>query len=1177
MNPPELLDLFNDTEQYQLLQKNIGHSSIHAGNMPDSSKAVLISRIQKDRNQPLLVLCPTADVARNLCQSLHSYLSELNNRAFHFPESEILSFERLSIESGTAHERLIALGSLYSMKRYPPIIVTSVMGLLQKTIGPEIFAQHAHSLHEGDKISYDSLLRNWTDLGYAVESNVERLGTTAKRGGIIDIFSTAHDTPLRIDLWGDVIDRICSFDPLTQRSIQVTDSLTIYPAKEILPQLLNPELVTQSLNSLDFSKMDLVEKNRIHDEIANLISGLQAENTAMYSGFFLRHTLLDHLPKNTMIITNEFSEIEEQAIQLEDRETHIRQQKEARAEIPINFPSILKRWREIRNQLIDSPSYISLSRYTLPSNGFNNVNMPFAPAPSYHGAIDQMIGDIKARNMGKIIFSTLHAQRLKEILTEQEIGVSETESFSSENSNVTPLTTVLPVSAGFIVKDTENSKTMLTILTDSELFGSKKQFIPKPRRHVSKFRATSIEELIHGELVVHADHGIGKFIGTIIKSEDNPKEYLVLEYAENDRLYIPMEQLSRITPYSGGSDTPPSPTRLGTQEWARSIARARESTKKLAFDLLNLYAQRDSVKGFSHEPDSIWQSEMEDSFPFIETPDQESAINEVKYDMQQPRPMDRLICGDVGYGKTEVALRAVFKSVLSQKQAAILVPTTVLAAQHFQTISERLAPFPVNIELLSRFKTTKEQKGILQRLNEGKIDIIVGTHRLVQPDVSFKNLGIVVIDEEHRFGVNDKERLKSLREEVDVLSLSATPIPRTLNMALAGIRDISTIQTPPEERLPVRTFLAEKSTELIKEAIQREIDRNGQVFYLHNRVQSINAVAAEIQQLLPDIKVVVAHGQMPETKLSQVMEDFSEGDADVLVCTTIIESGLDIPNANTLIIENADRLGLAQLYQLRGRIGRRSERSYAYLLVEHGKTLTSNAQKRLETILAANELGAGFKIAMKDLEIRGAGNLLGADQSGYVHAIGFEMYTKLLAEAVAALKAQINTESPITPTKLESLVDLELISAIPSSYIEDMSTRMRIYQKFANIRALEDLTDLKQEIMERFGKEFPDELHNLFFITRIKFLADIANVQAVQQHGSNIQIRMHEEIGGARHALASHLGENIDVGNQFVTLSTTAQYAPWGKKLIETLENLRSFQDWAKSLDDNHAVISSQM
>jgi transcription-repair coupling factor (superfamily II helicase) len=550
---------------------------------------------------------------------------------------------------------------------------------------------------------------------------------------------------------------------------------------------------------------------------------------------------------------------------------------------------------------------------------------------------------------------------------------------------------------------------------------------------------------------------------------------------------------------------------------------------------------------------------MEDAFPYVETPDQEAAIRDVKSDLELARPMDRLVCGDVGYGKTEVALRAAFKTVMSGKQVAVLVPTTVLAQQHYATFAERLEPYPITIEVLSRFKTDREQDQIVERLKSGDVDIVIGTHRLVQKDVGFKDLGLVVVDEEHRFGVAHKERLKELRQEVDVLTMTATPIPRTLHMALAGIRDISTIETPPEERLPIKTYLAESSDDLIREAILRELDREGQVFFVHNRVKDIELTADRIRSLVPEARVLVGHGQMPEDLLADVMVDFAAGDADVLVCTTIIESGLDIPGANTLIVDRAGNFGLAQLYQLRGRIGRRSQRAYAYLLVERGRRLTEAAQRRLQTIVAATELGAGFRIAMKDLEIRGAGNILGAEQSGHIHAVGFDLYTRLLAEAVADLRAATGSTPPPEDRGPDPIIDLGLPASIPEDLVPHMPTRMAMYQRLAKAGTLAELDELPREFEERFGHQLPDPIHHLLYGVRVRLMARTARVEAVTRKGDRVTLKLVDQVGGARVPLERALGHRVSVGNQQVHLPTQGGDIPWGQALLEVLGQLHEF------------------
>jgi transcription-repair coupling factor (superfamily II helicase) len=566
------------------------------------------------------------------------------------------------------------------------------------------------------------------------------------------------------------------------------------------------------------------------------------------------------------------------------------------------------------------------------------------------------------------------------------------------------------------------------------------------------------------------------------------------------------------------------------------------------------------AQGYAHAFDTPWQQEMEDAFPFIETPDQEIAINDVKEDLENIKPMDRLVCGDVGYGKTEVALRAAFKAVMSGKQVALLVPTTVLAQQHFITLGERLEPYPITVEMLSRFRTPKEAEAIIARLASGDVDIVVGTHRLVQKDVSFKDLGLVIIDEEHRFGVGHKERMKEMRQEVDVLTLTATPIPRTLHMALAGIRDISTIETPPEERLPIKTYLAEMSDDLIREAILRELDREGQVYYLHNRVQDIDLTADRIRALVPEARVIVGHGQMHEDVLSRVMEQFSDGEADVLVCTTIIESGLDIPAANTMIVERAGNFGLAQLYQLRGRIGRSSQRAYAYLLVEPGRRLTDQAQRRLQTIVAATELGAGFRIAMKDLEIRGAGNILGAEQSGHIHAVGFELYTRLLAQAVSELRAATGDGPVLEADPGNPVVDLGLPASIPEDLVPHMPTRMAMYQRLAKAETLEELDELPREFEERFGHQLPDAVHHLIYAARVKISAREARVESVTRRTDRITLKLIDQVGGARIPLERALGHKASVGNQQIHMPATGGDIPWGQAILEVLALLADFQ-----------------
>ncbi|MFC1926400.1 transcription-repair coupling factor, partial [Chloroflexota bacterium] len=628
------------------------------------------------------------------------------------------------------------------------------------------------------------------------------------------------------------------------------------------------------------------------------------------------------------------------------------------------------------------------------------------------------------------------------------------------------------------------------------------------------------------------------------------REYLILEYAATDRLYVPSEQVDRVSRYIGPGGYMPSLTRLGTQEWNRAKRRAREAAGELAQELKALYSEREVVAGHPFSPDTVWQQELEASFPYVETPDQLQAVQHVKQDMERPKPMDRLICGDVGYGKTEVALRATFKAIMDGMQVAVLVPTTVLAQQHFTTFGERLGAFPVKVELLSRFRSPREQQAVLEGLANGSVDVCIGTHRLLQKDIVFKNLGLVIIDEEQRFGVAHKERLKRLRKEVDVLTLSATPIPRTLYMSLVGVRDMSLMETPPEERLSIKTYIAPHDERLIREAILRELDRNGQVFFVHNRVQRIGWVARNIERLVPEARVAVAHGQMPEETLESVMLDFAEGRVDVLVCTTIIESGLDLPNVNTLIVDDADRFGLTQLYQLRGRVGRGATRAYAYFIYNQGKRLTEVAQKRLETIFEATELGAGYRIAMKDLEIRGAGNILGSQQSGQMGAVGFDLYCELLSEAVEKIKVEEEPgfQAPVSGTT----VDLPLDAYIPEEYVADLDARLALYLRLARVNSPEEIDEVKSELEDRYGT-LPLPFQNLLYIIVVKLLALRSGIQSISSEAGGIVLKLGPEVKIDRVQMERSFGRSLKIGTTRLRLDMKKDWQGLLEELVCSL------------------------
>ena len=761
------------------------------------------------------------------------------------------------------------------------------------------------------------------------------------------------------------------------------------------------------------------------------------------------------------------------------------------------------------------------------------------------------------RNGRIVVLASRHARRLAQILADAEIG-----SVLADDANPSLQPGRVVIAPGSLEQGWRLTlpKAEVLLLTDLEIFGTAKERRSRTKRPVKK--ALFLSQLEPGTFVVHEDHGVARFAGTTsMDSNGESREYLVLEYAESDKLYLPTDHLDRIFPYVGTSDLPPTLTRLSSSEWARAKERVKASTRELAKELLDLYADRRVARGHAFSADVVWQREMEDAFPYEETPDQARVIDEVKADMEDGRPMDRLVCGDVGYGKTEVALRAAFKAINDGLQVALLVPTTILAQQHYATFVDRLGPYPIRVEVLSRFRTPKEQRRIVQDLSKGAIDIVIGTHRLIQKDVRFRNLGLVIVDEEQRFGVSHKERLKRLRREVDFLTLSATPIPRTLYMALSGVRDMSAMDTPPEERYPVKTYVGEYSDQIIQEAVKRELDRGGQVFFLHNRIRSIQRVAAHLGELAPQARIAVAHGRMEESRLEEAMLSFSEGEINVLVCTTIIESGLDIPNANTLIIDRADRFGLSQLYQLRGRIGRSSSRAYSYLLVPKGKRITPGAEKRLQAILEASELGSGFRIAMRDLEIRGAGNILGAEQSGHIHAIGFELYTKLLNQAVQDLRAERAEEAaPESEAKSDLRVDLPLSAHIPQDYIGHLPIRLNVYQRLMDLRSHEQIEDMREELRDRFGP-LPRDVDNLLYLVSLKIMARQMGVQSIASSDTDITVTLKDSVGGARLIMERSLGGWASVGNRQIKLNRRLMGSKWRAVLDLTLQRLKEFQE----------------
>ena len=1166
MTIEDLLPLLSQSTQYRGLLELLGPGQ--AGGQAvllDSALPYCVGALRNDLSAPILVLVPRPERARRMYEDLLMWCGE-EAEVYQLPEGETLPFERLMADDATTHGRIRALAALLKLDDenhlVPPIVVASLAAISQRTLARDIFQASAHYVAVGQRVKLGDLLDQWQKMGYRVERAVEVPGTASRRGGILDIYSPGAQLPARIELMGDLVESIRLFDPASQRSVKPIERVFILPAQEALPALVSQGEIEERYSRLETSNCNPATRERIKEEMTLILAGNAPEELGFYRGFFCQGTPMDFLPPEGLLVIERPGEMEEEGLALDQKAGELREATERRGDVPRNFPSLHTPWKEMSERLSSVSRRLGVSPWAHVGDsggGLSSPELGFLPPRSYWGHLDTLAIDVRGWQQAgdRVLLVSHHASRLTEVFQGQGIAVKAAAESATTSEEILGTGSVALI-RGSLAEGwslTLDDST-LHLLTDVEIMGQAKE---RPmRRRVAPQRAAFLSDLEPGSYLVHTEHGIGRFAGTRrMEAGDGEREYLELEYAEGDKLYVPTDQLDRVSPYTAPGERAPVLTRLSTQEWTRSKARARSSTRELAQQLLALYASRETVQGISFSPDTPWQQEMEDSFPYEETADQLESIREVKMDMEVARPMDRLMCGDVGYGKTEVALRAAFKAVMDGMQVVLLVPTTVLAQQHYVTFAQRLAPFPVQVEVLSRFRTPEEQRQVTEKLALGQVDICIGTHRLLQKDVSFKNLGLVIVDEEQRFGVAHKERLKGLREDADILTLSATPIPRTLHMALSGIRDMSTIETPPEERLSIKTYVSEYSDEMVREAILRELDRGGQVFFLHNRVRSIEATADKIRGIVPEATVVVGHGQMHEETLEKVMADFAQVKYDVLVCTTIIEAGLDMPNVNTLIIDRADMLGLAQLYQLRGRVGRSANRAYAYLMVPRNSRITETAEKRLKTILAATELGAGFRIAMRDLEIRGAGNILGAEQSGHIHAIGYDLYSQMLAQAVEELKGQQDgsaTGAALQPTEVK--LDLPISAYIPTDYTPDLTTRLGVYQRLARPLRREDIAPLGDEIRDRFGP-LPKAVRELLYVVELKALAREAGAESISQVGKVAVIQLAEPVGGARVALQKALGNATQVGHSQIRVALKND---WKQELVQTLEGLTAFK-----------------
>lgn len=1152
----KLLSFLKSVPEYSILLNNVSnHEATAVTGIGQINRSHMIAALHADTGRPMVLVCQDDISAKRLQEELQSFLSQTVSI---LPSRELTLYDSAVVSRGWEQKRLRMLYELASGKTH--IIILSWEALSQRTIPPAVLQEAAFTLQTGESYALDELLNKLTGAGYSRCGMVEGPGQFAVRGGILDVFSPAADRPFRAEFFGDELDSMGYFDPDTQRRTENADNVLVLPVGESQPRL-HPE----GLEGLCAEIRNLIARQRRRKNINEaLIKTLekdlekyenQCSNPAsdrymalIYPNF---STAMDYVPQDAIVVVCDQSNLH-------------RTSRTRTEEIGMQLDSLLQgglvagelcdyvcQWEDFTRTLT--------GRTVVYMDAFGGSSYPedcppkhllpivAKQLPSYGGSFDTAASDLS--HYQKMDFCSLvlcgsrrRAELLQEMLQSKNISA-----FLCIPLTTMPKPGQILLAEGTLPFGMEYPNSKLAVLTEGQLIARSEPKRKPKKSATNRQKLNSFTDLSPGDLVVHENYGIGRFVAMEqIKVDGAVKDYVKIAYQGTDTLFVPATQLDMVSKYigGGGEDGNVRLNKIGTDAWQKTKTKARKAAKDMAGELIQLYAARKRQEGFAFAADSPWQKEFEDNFPYPETDDQLRCIGEIKSDMESPTPMDRLLCGDVGFGKTEVALRAVMKAVMDGKQVAILVPTTVLAQQHYQTAISRFRGFPVNIDVLSRFRTPTEQKKTIQKLQNGLVDIIIGTHKLLQKSIQFKDLGLLIVDEEQRFGVSHKERLKEISVGVDVLTLSATPIPRTLNMALSGIRDMSTIEEPPADRYPVQTYVMEHSNAILDDAIRREIERGGQVYYLHNRVETIEQCASALKKRIPGLSVAVAHGKMGEDALGDVMHAMADGEIQVLVCTTIIETGLDIPNANTLIIENADRFGLSQLHQLRGRVGRSTRHAYAYLTYRPDKNLTEIAEKRLAAVRDFAEFGSGFKIAMRDLEIRGAGNLLGAEQSGHMLSVGYDMYLKLLDEAVLEERGE-------KPKEPDCTADLNVTANVDKNYVARGEERMDLYRRMAAIREQSDADDLLDEIIDRYGDP-PKGVLNLIDIALLRANARHASIVDIRQKGTEVLFTLANLNLEAISAICSE--DDYKNRIQFVA---TAKQPTLRLKLVPNLDSLR--------------------
>lgn len=1134
-----------------------------------TARGLFVASIDQAYPQRKLIVTHQLIHAQQLYEDMIEFSD--NPDVYLYPVNELIAAE-MAIASPEMRAQRIR--SLTKWLQSDSSILIAPIAALKRMLPPvDYWKAYQLPFTEGESIHIDDYLSYLVEMGYERVEMVTAPAEFSMRGGIIDMYPPTEKHPLRIELFDDEIDSIRYFDADTQRSLEKLTSCNIGPATELL---LSKEDMVRGGDALEKALASSLKKIKSSTDKEKLLETIQYDIDRLkaaesfndmykYTSYFYEKqtSLLDYLSPEGFLIFDEIGRIQEAAEHLDVEEaelyTSLLEQQQVVSDMKLSFS-----WSDIREKATQQRLYMSLFlRHIANTQPENIINTSTRVMQEFHGQIPLFTSELDRweKDGFSVIIATVNknrAEKVQSILQDYGIEIAIQEEIKPPLKQ--PIITVGNISSGI-----EFPMHKLALVTEGELFKKKQPRVRKTQNITNAERIKNYQELKIGDYVVHRNHGIGRYIGVeTLQVNKMHKDYMLIQYSGDDKLYVPIDQIDLVQKYVGSEGKEPRLYKLGGTEWTRVKRKVQSTVEDIADDLIELYAERQAQKGYAFEKDTELQEEFEHAFSYQETPDQLQCVEEIKADMERVQPMDRLLCGDVGYGKTEVAIRAIFKAVIEGKQVAFLVPTTILAQQHFQTMEERFQDYPINIGVLSRFRTKKQQNETIAGLKNGTVDIVIGTHRLLSKDVEYKDLGLLVVDEEQRFGVKHKEKIKQIKTNVDVLTLTATPIPRTLHMSMLGIRDLSVIETPPENRFPVQTYVIEYNVAFIKEAIEREIARGGQVFLLYNRIDNIHKVAQEIEALVDTARVTVAHGRMNETGLENAMLDFLEGETDVLVSTSIIETGVDIPNVNTLIVYDADHMGLSQLYQLRGRVGRSTRVAYAYFTYNKDKVLTEVSEKRLQAIKEFTELGSGFKIAMRDLSIRGAGNLLGAQQHGFIDSVGFDLYSQMLKEAIDSRKTGQPVEhvQPFNPE-----LTLSVDAYIPGTYIQDEKQKIDMYKRFQGFTTLDELHDLQDELIDRFG-DYPEEVEQLFLVSYLKMVAKEQRVETIVENGNRIEITVEEErsqqVDGSKlFILANDFGRKVQLGTVGNKLKVTFKW-----KMETTKERYNFVGEFIRAMDD---------